>query len=112
MMGSTVDAFDDRIGRAPQLIVEASRDEPSEDWGGRFVTVKGEPGDIWVAAGAGHGAMHGLDDVAARSKIAQSLLEARLQHPARRPDLFREAEPLELRRASEHQAPQPGALIR
>src|SRR5580658_3143955 len=102
MMGSAVDAFDDRIGRAPQLIVEASRDEPSEDGGGRFVTVKGEPGDIWVAAGAGHCAMNGLDDVAARSKIAQSLLEARLQRPARRPDLFRQAESLKLRRASEH----------
>src|ERR1700679_3899043 len=102
-MGAAIYALDDRISGALQLVVETSCDKSPKDWAGRLVAVQGEPGDIGVAADAGHGAMHGLDDVAARAKIAQSLFEARLQHPARGPDLVGQAEPLELRRAAEHQ---------
>jgi hypothetical protein len=68
--------------------------------------MQGEAGDIGFVAGAGHGAVHRLDDVAADRQVPQGLLGAGLQGPARGADLLGKSEPFEFRSTAKHQAAQ------
>ena len=62
-----------------------------------------EAGDVGLVTQIGHCAVNGLDDVAADAEIPQGWLKAGLQRPLRRTNLFRQAEPFELRGATHHQ---------
>ena len=81
MMRAAIDAFDDRVGRAFQLVKKASRNKPPEHGNGGALAVQRELRDVGLAAGAGHRPVHRLDDVAADAEIAQRLFDARLQRP-------------------------------
>ena len=98
-MDAAVDAVDDGIGFALQLVMQAAIDQSPEDRFGR-VGLDGEVGERPFGA-APHGAVHGLDDVAARREIAKRLLGAGLHRPDRRGELLGDAEPFERLRAAD-----------
>ena len=50
MMGAPIDAFDDRVGGALQLVVEAAVDQPAEHRIGGVVAMQGEAGDVRLVA--------------------------------------------------------------
>ena len=111
MVGPPVDAFDDDIGGALELVVQAALDQPAEHRLGRLVAVKREAGRRRARdSRPAHRPVHRLDDVAADAEVAQRRLEAGLQRPSCRADLFGEAEPFELGGAAEHQPAQFGVL--
>ena len=49
MVRAPVDAFDDRVGRAFQFVVQAALYQPAQDWLGGLVAVKREAGDVGLA---------------------------------------------------------------
>ena len=49
MVRAPVDAVDDGVGRAFQLVVQAALDQPSQDGLGGLVAVKREAGDVGLA---------------------------------------------------------------
>jgi hypothetical protein len=108
MMRPPIDAFDDGVGGALQLIIQPARDQSAEHRVGGLVAMHSEAGDVRLATGAGHRPMHSLDDVAADSELTQRLLEAGLQGPASRPDLLCQAQAFELCGAAEHETGQIG----
>ena len=65
MVRATVDAFDDGVGRAFQLVVQAALDQPTQDRLRGQVAVKREAGDVGLAVRRAHRPVHGFDDVAA-----------------------------------------------
>ena len=65
MVGTPINAFDDGISRTPELVVEPSGNETADHRLRGVLAMQGEAGDVRLVAGAGHGAMHRLDDVAA-----------------------------------------------
>ena len=101
MRPSTVD---DGIGRAIRLVVQAALDQTSQDGLCGLVTVKREAGDAGLASRPAHRPVNRLDDVAPDGEITQGRLEAGLQGPQRRADLFGQTEALELGGTAEHQS--------
>ena len=69
----------------------------------RFVAVKREAGDVGLASCPAYRPVHRLDNVAPDGEITQGRLEAGLQGPLRRADLFGQPEALELGGTAEHQ---------
>ena len=102
MVRASVDAVDDGIGRALQLVVQAMLDQASQDGLYGLVAVKREAGDVGLASCPAHRPVHRLDDVAPDGEITQGRLEAGLQGPLRRADLFSQTEALELGGTAEH----------
>ena len=49
MVRAPVDAFDDGVGGAFQLVVQTTLDQPSQDRLARLVAVKREAGDVGLA---------------------------------------------------------------
>ncbi len=78
MVRPTIDAFDDGVSRAFQLIVETALDQPSDDLDGGLFAMKREAADVGFATGAAYRLMHGPDDVAPDAQIAQRRLEIEL----------------------------------
>ena len=83
-----VDAVDDGVGRVLQLVVQAALDQASQDWLCGLVAVKREASDVGLASCPAHRPVHRLDDGAPDGEITQGRLEAGLQGPLRRADLF------------------------
>lgn len=78
MVCAPIDAFDDRVGRAFQFVVQAELHQPAQYWLRGLVAVKREAGDVGLATHVRHRAAHGLDDVASNTEVAQGRLDARL----------------------------------
>ena len=91
MLCPPVDAFDDGVGRALQLVMQAALDQSAQDWLGRLVAVKREARDVGFMIGPAHRPVHDLDDVAADAEVPQRWLDARLQRPLRRAERLAEA---------------------
>ena len=103
MVRAPVDAVDDGVGRAIQLVVQAALDQASQDGLCGLVAVKREAGDVGLASCPAHRPVHRLDDVAPGAEVAQGRLKAGLQGPLRRADLFGQTEALELGGTADHQ---------
>ena len=108
MVRAPVDAVDDGVGRALQLVVQAALDQASQDRLCGLVAVEREAGDVGLASCPAHRPVHRLDDVAADAEIAQGRLEAGLQGPLRGTNLFRQAKPFKLGGATDHQTAKLG----
>jgi hypothetical protein len=98
----TVDAVDDGVGRAFQLIMQTALDQPSQDRLAGLVAVNREAGDVGLAVRRAHRPVHGFNDVASNAEVAKGRLDAGLQGPLRRTNLFRQAEAFELAGAANH----------
>ena len=64
-----------------QLVLKTALDQPSNDGGCGFLGVQSEAADIGLATGAANSLVHGLDDVAAGSQIAQGQFDVRFDAP-------------------------------
>ena len=71
MVGTPVDAVDDGVGRAFQLVMQAALDQPAENGLCELVAVKREAGDVRLAFLPPHRPVQRLDDVAADAEVAQ-----------------------------------------
>jgi hypothetical protein len=91
VVGPAIDAIDDGVCRAFQLVVETALLQPTDDRDRGLVVIEREAADVRFAAGAAYRLMDGLDGIAADAQIAQRQLESRLQAPLRRPDLLGKA---------------------
>ena len=103
MVRAPVDAVDDGVGRAIQLVVQAALDQASQDRLCGLVAVERETGDVGLVTPGSHRAVHRLDDIAADAEVAQGWLKAGFQGPLRRADLLGETEAFELGGATDHQ---------
>ena len=74
MMGAAIDAGDDRIGGALQLVVQAALDQPAEHRIGWLLAVQSEAADVRLVPAGAHRLVHGLDDVAPDAELAQRLV--------------------------------------
>src|SRR5579863_1267438 len=95
MVRPAVDPFDDRIRGAPQFVMEAARHQPTAHGIAKVIAMYGKTRHIGLTTCARHDPMHGLDDVATDPEFAKRLLEARLQRPASRSNLFGQTQTLE-----------------
>jgi hypothetical protein len=89
MVRTPVDAVDDGVGRAFQLVVQAALDQSAKDRLCGLVAMKRVGGDVGLAFCPAHRPVHRLDDVAAHPVVAQGGLEAGLQGPLCGADLVR-----------------------
>jgi len=110
MVRAIVDAFDDGVGRAFQLVMQTSLDQPSQDRLAGLVAVKRESADVGLAFCLARRLMHRFDDVVSGAEAAQHRLEAGIQGPLRGTNLFRQAEPFELGGPAYDQSAKPNAL--
>jgi hypothetical protein len=82
MVRATVDAINDRVGRAFQFVVE---DQPTQYRLVGLLSVKRETGDVGLAVCRTHRAVHRFDNVAADAEIAPGWFEVGLQVKRARP---------------------------
>src|SRR3546814_6035429 len=71
MMGAAINAVDDREGAAGELVVEAARDEATDDRIAGRLAVQRKRRRVESHSAPLHCAVHRLDDVAAIGEIAQ-----------------------------------------
>ena len=64
MVRASIDAFDDRIGRASEFVMEPPRYKSTLNRVGDVIAMQGETRQIGLATGTCDRAMHGFDDVA------------------------------------------------
>src|SRR3546814_3366174 len=83
MMGAAINAVDDREGAAGELVVEAARDEATDDRIAGRLAVQRKRRRVESHSAPLHCAVHRLDDVAAIGEIAQRAFGARVDHPHR-----------------------------
>ena len=96
MVGASVDAIDDGIGRALQFIVEAPIDQPADN---RRIETFGRQhiaGRSALNAAFRQRPVHPLDDVTAFTEFAQRRLGLAVDHPLAGADLDGEAERFQL----------------
>src|SRR5581483_9232957 len=103
VVGPAVDAVDDGVGGALQLVVEPARQQAANDrlvqaFAGKHVARRPALNTALREA-----AMNALDDVATLAELAQALLGRLRDNPLARADLLGEAETLQLAQASDLQ---------
>ena len=110
MVRAPVNALDDDIGGPLDLVVQSTRDQPTEHRLGRLIPVQSETGHVRLVTRPRHRPVHRLDDIAADAEGAQRRLEARLHLPSCRTDLLRKPKAFELARSPDHQPLQFGGF--
>src|SRR3546814_19274847 len=80
MMGAAINAVDDREGAAGELVVEAARDEATDDRIAGRLEVQSKRRRVESHSAPLHFAVHRLDDVAAIGEYAPRALGARVRH--------------------------------
>ena len=83
VMVTAVNAVDDRIGAAGQLVLEPAGHKPAHDRLRRAGRMNGERPFTYIMPALAHRTVHRLDDVAAVTEFAETGLEVGLQRPAR-----------------------------
>lgn len=81
MVGAAVGAVDHCIGFARQLVVQAAIDQPPDDRRLSAAAFDDIVGDGAILTTLGEGAVHGLDDVPAKPKVAQVAFGVEADHP-------------------------------
>ncbi len=107
-MRAPVDAIDDGIGFTAQLVMQPAIDQTTDDRSFDCVAVDHEIGKAAILVAPGEGAVHGLDDVAADSEIAQRAFGSKSDRPLAGLTLEREVHLLEMLEAADHEAAQFG----
>ena len=95
MMDAAIDTIDDRIGFARELIEQPAFYQPADDGIVGSVLMHRKAPGLGAANLARHGAVHGLDDIAALAQRAQLALKIAAESPARRAVRVRQPEPFE-----------------
>ena len=78
-MRAAVHAFDDRIGRPSQLVVQPPFGKPAQDRVLDLVAVKSEGRGVWLSTP--DSLVHGLHDVTANAELTKLCLDPRIQNP-------------------------------
>ena len=101
MMSTSVDPVDNGVRGAFDLVIEAARDKPPDDWRRRVSAIERKVSDAPFDALIGKSAVDALDDVGPLAERAHDGLGILRQAPLRRTERFGEAKALELLHAAD-----------
>ena len=105
VVGPSIRAVDDRVGRAPELIIKTARDEPPDDRPGRVRLFEDIVAETAFDPQLGEPSVDTLDDIAALAEHPQGRLGTFRQIPSGRSERLGQPEALKLAHAPDQGRP-------